>query len=141
MNRLNRTEYFLKIAELVSERSTCTRARVGAVLVDQESNIIAATGYNGSLPGAPHCIDQGCLMHNDHCKRTLHAEMNAVLHLERRYRSLICYSTHQPCSECLKALVLSGVKLIYYLIPYEDIVRDKLLEELEMKPMMVQGRI
>lgn len=47
--------YFMEMAEHVSTRATCDRKHVGAVLV-QDKRIIA-TGYNGSIPGVPHCDD------------------------------------------------------------------------------------
>ncbi len=51
--------YFMDIAVMVSERSTCPRLHVGAVLVKDRR--IKATGYNGSPKGLPHCDEDGCL--------------------------------------------------------------------------------
>jgi dCMP deaminase len=65
-------KYFMDIAFMVSERSTCPRLHVGAVLVNDKR--IKATGYNGSPKGFPHCDEAGCLMVNNHCVRTIHAE-------------------------------------------------------------------
>ena len=56
MKRINREEYFLKIAEATSKRSTCNRAMVGAIAV--KDNRIIATGYNGSPKGWIHCDDK-----------------------------------------------------------------------------------
>ena len=116
--RLSRESYYLKIALVVAERSTCKRAKVGAILVNPKASQIVATGYNGSLPGAPHCIDQGCMEIEKHCRRTVHAEMNAVLHLEHRYQELHCYTTHQPCAACYKALVMANVKIVYIIFGF-----------------------
>ena len=70
--------FFLDIATLVSERATCPRRQVGAVLVRDRQ--ILATGYNGSVQGQPHCIDVGCLIdETGSCRRTIHAEKNALL--------------------------------------------------------------
>lgn len=66
----------LKIAKVVAERGTCLRASVGALIV-RDGRIISH-GYNGSPPGAAHCIDVGCEMENGHCIRTIHAEANAI---------------------------------------------------------------
>ena len=52
-------EYFMKVARLVSSRSTCLRRKVGAVLVKERR--ILATGYNGAPGGLPHCEETGCL--------------------------------------------------------------------------------
>ena len=68
-------EYFLKLAMLASERATCPRMHCGCVLV--KDRFVLATGYNGSLPGQPHCEDEGCLIVDNHCVRTNHAEINA----------------------------------------------------------------
>ena len=70
-------QYFMRIAFEVAKRSTCPRAAVGAVIVRDKR--ILTTGYNGSPSGLPHCTEVGCLMVNDHCVRTLHAEQNAII--------------------------------------------------------------
>ena len=57
MRRLSENDYYLKIAEAVSLRSTCLRRRYGAVLVKNKE--IIATGYNGSARGAVNCCDIG----------------------------------------------------------------------------------
>lgn len=59
MSRPDWDSYFLKIAEDVSARADCTRRKVGYVLVDTDNRIIS-TGYNGSLPGAPGCLEGAC---------------------------------------------------------------------------------
>jgi dCMP deaminase len=128
--RMDREVWYLRIAEVIAERSSCTRAKVGAVLVDPTTHHIVSMGYNGSTKGGPHCTDMGCLMYKKHCIRTIHAELNAVLHLERQYQYLYLYCTHQPCYQCIKALVGAGVITIYYKKEYEDKARDLLLKEL-----------
>lgn len=128
--RIPREDYFMEIAKTVSKRSTCNRAMVGAVLVDNKTNAIVATGYNGSIPGAPHCIDRGCLLVNYHCVRTVHAEMNAICHLEHSYDNLILYCTHQPCANCTKALAMVNVREVYFLSDYIDPVRDNIINEM-----------
>ena len=62
---------------MIANRSTCKRAKVGAVLV--KDNKVISTGYNGSVSGTEHCIDHDCLVIEGHCVRTLHAEVNAIL--------------------------------------------------------------
>ena len=110
--RLNRDTYFMSLAELTSERGTCPRLRVGCILVSQKK--IIATGYNSSHRGTPHCEDIGCLVEGKHCQRTLHAEISAVLNLERSYKNIIAYITHSPCTHCYKVLAAAGVTTIYY---------------------------
>lgn len=75
--RISWNQYFMLQAILLSLRSTCTRLAVGAILV--RDNRIIAGGYNGSVSGDVHCLDEGCYVVDGHCVRTIHAEMNAVL--------------------------------------------------------------
>lgn len=73
--------YFIRIAKEVASRSTCKRAAVGAVIV--KDNYIISTGYNGAPAGMAHCEDVGCDVVDGHCKRTVHAETNAILNASR----------------------------------------------------------
>jgi len=119
MARLDRKEYFMSIAELAALRGTCPRAQVGCVLVD-ERNRIKATGYNSSHPGSCHCDDHDCLISEGHCIRTIHAEVAAVLNLEKQYKNLTAFVTHEPCMHCYKILTASGVTKIYFKFPYGE---------------------
>lgn len=104
-------EYFLDIADVVATRSTCPRAHVGCVVV--RDNRILVTGYNGSLPGCPHCDEVGCLVLHNHCKRTVHAEANAIYQSSRHGIPLVgttLYCTLAPCSECEKIIASVGIK-------------------------------
>ena len=119
MERKTWDEYFMGIATMVAERSTCNRLNVGAVLV--KDNDIIATGYNGSISGHDHCLDVGHLMHEDGCKRTIHAEMNAILSCAKRGESVEnakLYVTHYPCPECMKHINQVGIKTVIYKYPY-----------------------
>jgi len=105
----------MDIAEKVSTRATCDRLRVGCVLVKE--NRIIATGYNGSISGEPHCDNVGHLMIERHCKRTIHAELNALLECARlghACEGVTCYVTYHPCIDCFKALLQAGIRKIYY---------------------------
>lgn len=130
--RITRQTLYMKMAELVSLRGTCNRKHVGAILVNPSTNRIVALGYNGSHHGSPHCSDVGCLISNGHCVRTTHAEVNAVLNLEKKYDQLICYTTDQPCINCFKVLAGANIKSIFYLNPYEDKDRDELNSEINI---------
>ena len=57
--RLGWPQYFMRIACMVAERSTCLRRKVGAVAVKDRR--ILATGYNGAPAGVAHCFETGCL--------------------------------------------------------------------------------
>lgn len=114
MTRKPWDEYFLDIATLVSERATCPRRQVGAVLVRDRQ--ILATGYNGSVQGQPHCIDVGCLIdETGSCRRTIHAEKNALLQAAKMGTAIsgsVAYLTDSPCRDCAMALIQAGVTMV-----------------------------
>lgn len=113
--------YFLKLAMMASERATCPRMHCGCVIV--KDNHVLATGYNGSLPGTPHCSEAGCLVVDNHCIRTNHAEINAVCHAARLGVSLegaTAYVTNLPCTSCAKALIGVGIVRVVIFSNYHD---------------------
>jgi dCMP deaminase len=106
----NWDRYFLDIANTVSTRATCPRLSVGALIVRDRT--ILSTGYNGSISGSPHCKDAGCLIVDNHCIRTVHAETNAILRAARHGVDIAgstCYTTFSPCINCLKHLFNAGI--------------------------------
>lgn len=109
-------EYFMEITELVASRSTCDRAWVGCLLVNDDNRIISS-GYNGSVSGNAHCDDVGHTMRDGHCIATIHAEINALLYCAKEgisVKNSTAYITHFPCLNCTKALIQAGIKQIYY---------------------------
>lgn len=114
-------EYFLKLAMLASERATCPRMHCGCVLV--KDRFVLATGYNGSLPGQPHCEDVGCLIVDNHCVRTNHAEMNALIQAARHgvnTTGATAYITNMSCTTCAKALIAAGIKRVVVFSDFHD---------------------
>src|SRR5690625_7423009 len=77
MKRISWHQYFMTQSHMIALRSTCERLPVGATIV--RDNRMIAGGYNGSVSGSAHCIDEGCYLVDGHCVRTIHAEMNAIL--------------------------------------------------------------
>ncbi|MFD1440662.1 deoxycytidylate deaminase [Lacticaseibacillus hegangensis] len=132
-------QYFMQLATVVAQRSTCERATVGALLVVDHR--IIATGYNGSISGDPHCDDAGHLMRDGHCIRTLHAEMNAILQCAENgvsTRGAAVYVTYYPCLNCTKALIQAGVTRVYYAHDYRnDPYAVQLFEEHHIKTTLV----
>ena len=119
--RENWDNYFMKIAEDVAERATCDRLHVGCIIV-RDKRIIAC-GYNGSISNDEHCEDVGCKVVENHCVRTVHAEMNAFLQCARfgiATDGAVIYITHFPCLSCTKAIIQAGIEKIYYLNSYND---------------------
>ena len=114
-------EYFMAIAREVATRATCDRKHVGAVIVRDRS--ILATGYNGSIHGLPHCDEEGHLMEDGHCVRTIHAEANAVIQAARngvRIEGAGIYVTASPCFACFKLIANAGIKRIAFGEFYRD---------------------
>jgi dCMP deaminase len=126
MKRPNWDEYFLKLAMLASERATCPRMHCGCVLV-KDKNVIS-TGYNGSIPGDDHCEDVGCMIVDNHCVRTVHAEMNALIQAARTGHGVegaTAYITNMPCTTCSKSLITAGVKRIVIFSDYHDTLAEE----------------
>jgi dCMP deaminase len=108
-------EYFMANAQLISSRSTCDRLYVGCVIVKE--NHIVGEGYNGSIAGHPHCSEIGHLMYEKGCKRTIHAEKNALnmcAKLGIPTEGATAYVTHYPCPDCMKELNQAGIKNVIY---------------------------
>lgn len=113
-------ETWMEVARTVAHRSSCTRAKVGAVIVDPNQRIVA-TGYNGPASTYPADTDLPC---NYWCKRSqedhpqtkgygfdcpaIHAEANALLYKDRVENATL-YVTHTPCADCAKLVSNAGV--------------------------------
>ena len=122
-------EYFLKIASVVAERSTCRRHHVGAVAVGNKH--ILATGYNGAAAGLKDCLELGCLRdelgivsgsRQEIC-RGIHAEQNVIIQASLHGISLegaTIYCTHTPCILCAKMLVNAKIKRFVTFGCYND---------------------
>ncbi len=139
----------MTITQQVAERSTCTRAKVGAVIVRDRS--ILATGYNGAPAGLSHCLDVGCLIYESrtpdgeieqNCYRTIHAEINAITQAARNgsaIRDADIYITHTPCIHCLKVLINTSIRNVYYEKPYKlhtisDLLAHARIKLVEIEP-------
>lgn len=119
--RIDWDNYFMYQALLLSQRATCERLKVGAVLV--KGNRIVSTGYNGSVSGDAHCTAKGCYLQDGHCVRTLHAEANAIIQCAKLGVSTddtTIYVTHFPCLQCTKQILQAGVTEICYLNNYRN---------------------
>ena len=122
-------EYFLKIASVVAERSTCCRHHVGAVAVKDKH--ILTTGYNGAPSGQKDCLELGCLRdelgiasgtRQELC-RGIHAEQNVIIQAGLHGVSLedsTIYCTHTPCVLCAKMLVNAKIKRYVSFGRYDD---------------------
>lgn len=131
-------EYFMEIAAVVSQRSTCLRRQVGAVIVKEKRMI--ATGYNGAASGAPHCDVTGCIRQklgvrsgerHELCA-AIHAEQNAIIQAAKYGVSIegaTLYCTCQPCAICAKMIVNAGIRRVVFRGDYPDEYAEKILNE------------
>ena len=116
-------QYFLKIAETVSTRSSCSRRKVGAVIV--KDHYILSTGYNGTPKGLPNCNEGGC----PRCSGTApsgtglleclcsHAEENAIVQAAYHGTSIkdgTLYCTISPCLHCSKMIINAGITRVVF---------------------------
>lgn len=132
MERIDKNNYYLNIAESALERSTCIRRKWGVVIVKNDE--IIATGYNGAPRGRKNCNDLG------YCKRekmniprgeryemcrSVHAEANAIISAERK--DMIDSTLYMvgkevsngdyvkdamPCAMCKRMIINSGIEKI-----------------------------
>lgn len=165
--------YFIKMCDLVSTRGTCDRRYVGSVIVRDKR--VISTGFNGSIPGQPHCSDPdefwqctkcgekfdelpfeshklecagypivkkkgGHDMEEGHCRRTTHAEINAIAQAARMGVSTdkaTIYINTRPCYTCFKAIVSAGIIEVVYSGEYPAEHTDKVSEAAKELPNFI----
>lgn len=127
--RISVDEYFLKIALVVAERSTCLRHHVGCVAVKDKH--IISTGYNGAAAGIRDCLELGCLRdekgiasgREQQVCRAIHAEQNAIIQAALHGKNLdgvTMYCTHSPCIICAKMMTNAKIKRYVTFQKYAD---------------------
>ena len=132
MDRIDKINYYLDIAETVTKRSTCIRRNFGAIIVKNDE--IISTGYNGAPRGRKNCCDlKSCLREElqvprgeryELC-RSVHAEQNAIISASRKDTiDATLYivgvnandgsyvSKSMPCAMCKRVIINSGIKNI-----------------------------
>ena len=132
MKRIDKENYYLDIAQTVSERSTCLRRCYGAIIVKNDE--IIATGYNGAPRGRKNCVDLNYCTREamnipsgeryELC-RSVHAEANCIISAARSETlgatlymtcrdpgtgALIAGST--SCSMCRRLIINAGIKRV-----------------------------
>ncbi len=117
-------EIYMQLAENLSGRSHCVKAKVGAVLA-KDTRIISL-GYNGPPAGTHNCDDkwptEGCPRDSKgSCSLALHAEQNAILFAAKSNISIdgaTLYVTLSPCISCARVIFTMGIKKVFYLDSY-----------------------
>ena len=139
MERRDKINYYLDIAEAVTGRGTCLRRNFGAVIVKNDT--IISTGYVGAPRGRANCNElHYCTREKlqvprgeryELC-RSVHAEQNAIIQAARygiNIAGATIYVNTQPCVVCAKMLINAGITEIVYQNPYPDELSQELLAE------------
>ena len=111
---------YMGLAKMTAEMSTARRLKTGAVIVSNHR--VLSLGYNGTPPGHDNSCEEeidGILVTRP---EVIHAEQNAIYKLARDGASAVIstmYCTHAPCSECAKAILMSGITTVIYNAKYE----------------------
>jgi len=107
---------YLRMAQIWSENSYCTRRKVGALIV--KDKMIISDGYNGTPSGFENiCEDEN----NVTKPYVLHAEANAITKIARSGNNsdgATLYVTDAPCIECAKLIIQAGIKRVIYARDY-----------------------
>jgi len=121
-------EVFMMLSEIAATRSTCDRGPkqrfrkhrgTGACIASIDHRRVAL-GYNGSVPGLPHCDEAGHEIVNSSCVRTLHAEENAILNATFPLNDCTIYTTTFPCYACAKRIISVGITKVVYQHEYKS---------------------
>lgn len=137
-SRISWDRYFMKMAFLAAERSTCLRRNIGAIIV--KDNHVLSTGYNGAGSGLKDCLELGCLRNeksipsgkNHEICRAVHAEQNAIIQAALHGNSIegaTIYCTHSPCILCAKMLINAKIKRYVSAITYSETSFRELFDE------------
>lgn len=109
-------EVYMRMAEELAKRSTCSRLQVGTVLTDAALEHVLAIGYNGNVRGFPNRCDSdeagkcGCI----------HSEMNALVKAPGEVPDKVAFITASPCVMCAKLMVQAKVSHVFYRRAYRD---------------------
>lgn len=147
-------EYFMKIAEITSERSNCIKRKVGCIIVKE--NRILSLGYNGTPSKIKNCYEGGCERCYDQFQNKenisgknldlcmcLHAEENAMLFISKNdLIDSILYVTLMPCISCVKKIIQCGIKKVVYSQDYNEKMTElsyKQLSQIGIEVIQIQN--
>ncbi len=135
---------FINIAKEIASASKCVSRQVGAVIV--RDGRILSTGYNGTPPGFTNCSEhwdgEYTSEHHEWSKTyEIHAEMNAIIWAARQGISIegaTIYVTLEPCSECSKNVIASGIQRIVYDKSYEHTNSEVITKFIETNGVIIE---
>lgn len=111
--RPSRDTVFMKMSNILQNRSVCSRNKVGAMIVKDGRPI--SVGYNGPASGEDHCEEGSCL--GSACDISIHAEANAIAFAAKTgvpTDGCTIYTTLGPCINCAKLIVQAGIVRVVY---------------------------
>lgn len=124
--RMPKQELYMGVAKLLAKQTTCIRRGVGCVLLDHDWHVLA-TGYNGVPSGFPHCTEGNeCEAAKSQSGRNLefcnavHAEQNALIQCTNPGKIAFCVTTTFPCLFCIRMLLNTPCKTIFYSETYSQ---------------------
>src|SRR3982074_2489201 len=115
-DRIPLEEGYMRMAEELAKRSTCSRTQVGSVITTGDLTQVLGVGYNGNARGLPDACDSsepgrcGCI----------HSEANALIKAGAQTPGKLMFVTTSPCVMCAKMIINSNVRRVYYRTPYRD---------------------
>ena len=115
-DRIPLFEVYMRMAEELAKRSTCTRLRVGTVITDHHLENTLAIGYNGNARGMANRCDSS-VPGNCGC---IHSEVNALVKAPGSVKNKVVFVTDSPCVICAKLMINSGVTHVFYRRRYRD---------------------
>lgn len=124
MKNLSFDDIYMDLAQNLSRKSHCVKAKVGAVI--SKDTRIVSLGYNGPPAGTHNCDQEwpqhGCARdRKGGCSLALHAEANAILYASKNQITMegaTLYVTLSPCLACAKIIYTTGIKKVIYLDSY-----------------------
>ena len=140
MIRPSKMQNYMDIAEVISQRSHDSQTKVGAVLVNNVSGAIMATGFNGFVRGAK----DGRLPNTrpEKYEYILHAEDNLIANAARHGISmdncmLVC--TMSPCKHCMRMLVNCGITKVIAKSLYSDFNQILAMQDINVKVELAEN--
>ena len=131
VDRIPLYEVYMRMAEELAKRSTCSRLQVGTVITDATLENVLAIGYNGNARGLPNCCDSA-VPGNCGC---IHSEVNALVKASGAIKDKVVFVTNSPCVACAKLMINSGVTHVYFRALYRDPSGIELLAEAGVTPV------
>jgi len=132
LERIPIFEVYMRMAEELAKRSTCSRLQVGTVVTDARLENVVAVGYNGNAKGLPNRCDS-TVPGNCGC---IHSEMNALVKAPGGLRDKVVFLTDSPCVMCAKLMINSGVTHVFYRKLYRDPAGVEILTAAGVTPVL-----